>query len=85
MESQSAFSLKQALSVATIRDGREAEIQTGKSSDVSLPMHIQSDREWHFDSLREVLNRSLDAPAGEVPARDVGSHPQTDHSFVPER
>ncbi len=84
-ESQSAVFPNRTLPVTTMRDGREPEIQVGMSSDVSLPVYIQSDREWHFDSLREALNRTLGIPPNEIPARDVVSHQQADHDFAQER
>ncbi|MGE0129301.1 MAG: hypothetical protein AB7U82_14590 [Blastocatellales bacterium] len=49
-----------------------------ESNSISTSMYVTSDREWHFDSLREALNVELSRLQPEERGREIGRHHQVD-------
>jgi hypothetical protein len=63
----------------------KAEIQSEKPLVIISSSRVQSDQEWHFDSLREVLGNPSGLSKSDTPSHNHLPYQQADHDFVQER
>lgn len=61
------------------------EIRSVESAPAVSTLRVQSNQDWHFDSLNEVLRIEVSRPQSETHWRVVESSPHADHEIVQER
>ena len=67
-----------------LQEGK-AGIWYKKSGETVFPSNVQSEQNWHFDSLREVLRIEMGRPQNETQGRIVESPLHTDREIAQER
>ena len=61
------------------------EIRSVESAPAVSTLRVQSNQDWHLDSLNEVLRIEVSRPQSETHWRVVESSPHADHEIVQER
>ena len=74
---RSPFHQQLSFSTAQIQSEHTAE-QVKESSSGSLSMYVPSDREWHFDNLREVFDVELSRPQNRDRGREIELYQKVD-------